>query len=913
MATTMAPTAPSASRTASPAWIKGVMEAVLLLMVVAAPWLYGAVHPGFELLLDLGVLVLLALWALRIVLERQLVLARCPVTIMLSLLLLLGLFQLTPLPNTLIKAISPHTAELYARLWPEAHESLPAGLENMATPRSETLSLYPAATQAACLQLLALLLVFMVVRNNLGTPGAFTRLAFVLTLNGTALCVLAIAQYFSSPRDTLYWTHKTQAQVFGPFVGRNIFPFYVNLCIAAGLGLILARTNVGTPKRKHKPYIATGILSRERIAEIVSRWLEDPASVWLTVAVAFMACTVAFSLSRGGVLALGVGLAMAVVASRSIKGAGTGLATVAVLGLLALFFLGWLGLPAVERRLDTIWTPETADTSRIPCWLRVLPLVADFPIWGTGFGTFRYVELWARQDKAMDGSSILPVPLETAIFNHAHNDYVEMVVEMGIPGLLLALAIIITVYRCAFRAIARHRHDRCSMLAAGAVCGVTAVVVHSIVDFGMRVPAVALLMTVVCATLCALGEAHHHHKHRRGAPAKPPSSNRIRIGGFAPAAAACLLVVMAMMIVAQTYKAHRVERLRGAAAKLPADTPRRRLAQLPYLEAVARLEPNNAQARFELAQLQLELFQEELQRLDTANRAVAIGQSFMMAPSLRALGIGVPPLILSAGWNADVVAHSELVGKAQQTINRERLHAALGNVLAARNANPLLAETHLTLGIYGSNLPKADPPRAYFDRVAFLTPRLPDVWYYSGLERLARREEAQAWDDWRRCLGLSDRFLDPIMARGVPGLSASDFVAKVLPDRPEIITKAGARGRQWFRLKGGQCRFWKAALQSCERQPQPLSLSSLRIKAQSQKLLGDHEQARLSYRQLLARNSDLPGDHIDLAWVHWQLHEVDDARRELGAVLGRDPRNVEALRLEALINASSKAAQPPPN
>ena len=82
-------------------WLSALMEGVLCAMVVGAPWLYGAVHAGFEWLLDAGVAVLLLLWAVRIVAARQLVLVRCPVTLLMALLLLLGLGQITPLPEPL--------------------------------------------------------------------------------------------------------------------------------------------------------------------------------------------------------------------------------------------------------------------------------------------------------------------------------------------------------------------------------------------------------------------------------------------------------------------------------------------------------------------------------------------------------------------------------------------------------------------------------------------------------------------------------------------------------------------------------------------------------------------------------------------------------------------------------------------
>ena len=56
---------PTISVTGVSRWIGWAMEGVLLVMLVAGPWMYGAVHPGFEFVLDVGLLLLLVLWATR--------------------------------------------------------------------------------------------------------------------------------------------------------------------------------------------------------------------------------------------------------------------------------------------------------------------------------------------------------------------------------------------------------------------------------------------------------------------------------------------------------------------------------------------------------------------------------------------------------------------------------------------------------------------------------------------------------------------------------------------------------------------------------------------------------------------------------------------------------------------------------
>src|SRR5439155_25005962 len=106
--------------------------------------------------------------------------------------------------------------------------------------------------------------------------------------------------------------------------------------------------------------------------------------------VALMASTVVFTLSRGGCLALVAGVAVCLLASRWRRAAVASWTVPVLLGGLVLFFLAWLGLPLVEARLRTLGSSDTLDSTRMSCWSRVLPVVTEFPCWGTGLGTFQW-------------------------------------------------------------------------------------------------------------------------------------------------------------------------------------------------------------------------------------------------------------------------------------------------------------------------------------------------------------------------------------------------------------------------------------------------------------------------------------------------------------------------------------------
>jgi len=103
-----------------------------------------------------------------------------------------------------------------------------------------------------------------------------------------------------------------------------------------------------------------------------------------------------------------------------------------------------------------------------------------------------------------------PSPHET-FFNHAHNDYLQMLTEGGvllaIPAIGAAVAGIIVI---------RHRlkSDRSPIywIRAGAVSGLVAAAVQSIWETGLRVPANTLLFAVLAAI------ALHNSESSRGSP-----------------------------------------------------------------------------------------------------------------------------------------------------------------------------------------------------------------------------------------------------------------------------------------------------------------------------------------------------------------------------------------------------------
>ena len=84
-------------------------------------------------------------------------------------------------------------------------------------------------------------------------------------------------------------------------------------------------------------------------------------------------------------------------------------------------------------------------------------------------------------------------------YEHAHSDYLEELVERGfIGGALLALALGAALVRIAI-GLLRRRTRRARALLAGTLIAAVALLVHSVYDFNLQIPANAVYFVVLIA------------------------------------------------------------------------------------------------------------------------------------------------------------------------------------------------------------------------------------------------------------------------------------------------------------------------------------------------------------------------------------------------------------------------------
>ncbi|MBA3895740.1 MAG: O-antigen ligase family protein [Sphingomonadaceae bacterium] len=130
----------------------------------------------------------------------------------------------------------------------------------------------------------------------------------------------------------------------------------------------------------------------------------------------------------------------------------------------------------------------SSQYSRYTFYVHTIKLIARaFPI-GTGLGTFP--EIYSTIENPLDVS--------TTFINHAHNDYLELVLEWGMPGLLIILSFLIW---WALRARTLWTSTTATHFELAATIASGAILIHSAVDYPLRTAGIQALFAACCGLM----------------------------------------------------------------------------------------------------------------------------------------------------------------------------------------------------------------------------------------------------------------------------------------------------------------------------------------------------------------------------------------------------------------------------
>lgn len=433
-------------------WLDQILFWDLIAAVILAVLAFGTVEPWSIAIFELNALLVAILLALKNWIARDLDWRRLRITAPLFALVLVGLIQLAPW------GAAPVVAQ------PES--------VSIVQLSGASISLDRQATREATVKLLALAIYFAGAVAALRGSQRRNLTLIILAGFGFLTSLFAIIHRLTN-NGKMYWVRTVSDYVapYGPYGNYNHFAGFAELILPLPFAyLLFVRSSV---ERK---------------------------ALWL-FSVVIIAAALIFSLSRGGILAMGVEFLILLAVflfkpkwfSREEKSIGRGnwlmiggiLATVMATAL-------WIGYDRLVERfqLTRQGASEFSVVTRAEYWRNSWKLFLDHPVAGVGLGAFPAVyPQYGRSTAAYER------------LEQTHNDYLQLLTDAGLVGAALALWFLIEIGLIARRQFQRmeelQRPTRAVII--GGFTAVAGIMVHSLTDFNLQLAANALLFLFILA------------------------------------------------------------------------------------------------------------------------------------------------------------------------------------------------------------------------------------------------------------------------------------------------------------------------------------------------------------------------------------------------------------------------------
>jgi len=440
-----------------------VLELVLAVTIVGATLAFGGVQPLTYTLMEFALFlaVLLLLWKQTRQGEISIPLPLWPV-----LFALWVLVQLVPLPSFVIGWICP------ARLLDPSLSGLAPGQWVWTA-----LSIDPHDSVAALVKFLAYLSAFLLAAYLFDSGKRRSTVIRALILLGCFEAIYGVVQYLTGWQKIFTYTKLFDLEeATGTYINRSHFAGLLELTLPFVLASGFYSFQIWSERRRAG-------LDRRVSAERSSAGIQTIFYLFLVV---IMFVAVVFSRSRGGILAavfsiVFIALLAQLKTRRKIWALAIFLFLVCVVG-----YGLWIGLDPVLARFEQMREASYLQMEgRIAIWKDALPLVRDYPVVGTGLGTFGTVFRRYQTD------------LVDKYVDHAHNDFLEFASDTGLVGAaLLFLPILYLLIKMIVSFLDDPRRYR-RAVTLGCIGGTVALLIHSATDFNLQIPANALVFAVV--------------------------------------------------------------------------------------------------------------------------------------------------------------------------------------------------------------------------------------------------------------------------------------------------------------------------------------------------------------------------------------------------------------------------------
>jgi O-antigen ligase len=373
-------------------------------------------------------------------------------------------FQLLPLPVFLLKLVSPATVHHISQFKGQV-----AGFH--------PISLVPFETLVFGFRFLVFALFFRVLIKVPFKKKEIISILNVLILSSLFQVILGLLKYLHGNRLFFLFFHEVKEgdplvkYLTGTLGNPNHFAFYLEMILPLFLALLFLKLR----------FFEAGTSLREKIISTVdkNKWLLLSFAVPVLLGVGII-----LTGSRAGIITMVLCfLIFAQLAVFLKKGKTTR-------NRLAFFFIAITAAAlfiGVQTTVKKFMSTSFESQGRFLRWPATLSMTREFPVFGAGFGTYRYSFFLYDKDETGKWST------------HAHNDYLETLAEGGIVGSLFFFLLIGMVIYSIIKMWWARGHPEIKVLGIGIITSLFAAVFHSFFDFSLRIPANMFVFVLVLA------------------------------------------------------------------------------------------------------------------------------------------------------------------------------------------------------------------------------------------------------------------------------------------------------------------------------------------------------------------------------------------------------------------------------
>lgn len=342
-------------------------------------------------------------------------------------------------------------------------------------------SVDPAATRRALLSFMLPFAIFFAAVALHDSDEQALRLWRRLAFLGAAVALFGLMQHLFMPDRLLFWEQGASRGVTGVFVNPNTAATFF------GLALLLL---VGVAVDAYRRISARG-LRAWLLNPVLAASDRYPRFLAILLCVLVTSLALVLTLSRGGVIASLAALAPVLLwvgLRHGLREAPT--------WKRALFSIGFAGFALVAMSQMAARTAARIERLGIEDgrWCiteATIRAIADSPPWGTGLGTFEKVFPLYRTPDCHFHNTI----------DIAHNVYLEAYLGMGLMAPVLAIIILWILFRALRQGLQRRRYKFAGVIGSALVF---LVLLHSLFDFSLQIPGVAVYLAAALAAAVSL-------------------------------------------------------------------------------------------------------------------------------------------------------------------------------------------------------------------------------------------------------------------------------------------------------------------------------------------------------------------------------------------------------------------------